>query len=157
MIKNTKNNQGFTLIEVLIVLAIASLIILIVFFAIPALKRNARNLQRRSDATHVIQGIKKYIKSNAAMPSTGALGAGGSTATIGESGNTTSIKLKFYTADNVSIVGWAVNVPALLAVDKMEVVTGAACEGNAVVASSSSNSFAVIYMAEPSTIYCLSS
>ncbi|MDQ3065292.1 MAG: prepilin-type N-terminal cleavage/methylation domain-containing protein, partial [bacterium] len=37
-IKN--NNKGFTIIEVLIVLAIAGLIMLIVFLAVPALQRN---------------------------------------------------------------------------------------------------------------------
>jgi prepilin-type N-terminal cleavage/methylation domain-containing protein len=35
-----KRQQGFTIIEVLIVLAIAALILLIVFLAVPALQRN---------------------------------------------------------------------------------------------------------------------
>jgi prepilin-type N-terminal cleavage/methylation domain-containing protein len=34
---------GFTIIEVMIVLAIAGLILLIVFLAVPALEREARN------------------------------------------------------------------------------------------------------------------
>jgi prepilin-type N-terminal cleavage/methylation domain-containing protein len=38
-----KREAGFTIIEVLIVLAIAALILLIVFLAVPALQRNARN------------------------------------------------------------------------------------------------------------------
>jgi prepilin-type N-terminal cleavage/methylation domain-containing protein len=49
--KLSKENKGFTIIEVLIVLAIAGLIMLIVFLAVPALQRNARNTQRTSDAS----------------------------------------------------------------------------------------------------------
>lgn len=48
-----KKQKGFTIIEVLIVLAIAGLIILIVFLAVPALQRNSRNTQRSNDASQV--------------------------------------------------------------------------------------------------------
>lgn len=51
--KLKKNNKGFTIIEVLIVLAIAGLILLIVFLAVPALQRNSRNNQRNSDASKI--------------------------------------------------------------------------------------------------------
>lgn len=48
-----KKTEGFTIIEVLIVLAIAGLIMLIVFLAVPALQRNQRNSNRDSDASRV--------------------------------------------------------------------------------------------------------
>ena len=51
----TKREEGFTIIEVLIVLAIAGLILLIVFLAIPALQRNSRNTQRKNDSAGVSQ------------------------------------------------------------------------------------------------------
>jgi prepilin-type N-terminal cleavage/methylation domain-containing protein len=51
--KLRNKNEGFTIIEVLIVLAIAGLILLIVFLAVPALRRNARNTQRTDDAAKV--------------------------------------------------------------------------------------------------------
>lgn len=44
---NTK--KGFTIIEVVLVLAIAGLIFLMVFLALPALQRNQRDTQRKSD------------------------------------------------------------------------------------------------------------
>jgi prepilin-type N-terminal cleavage/methylation domain-containing protein len=44
-----KRNEGFTIIEVMIVLAIAGLIMLVVFLAVPALQRNSRNTQRNND------------------------------------------------------------------------------------------------------------
>ena len=48
-----KRTEGFTIIEVLIVLAIAGLIMLIVFLAVPALQRNSRNNARNSEAARV--------------------------------------------------------------------------------------------------------
>ena len=45
--KLKKSNQGFTIIEVMIVLAIAGLILLIVFLAVPALQRNGRNTTKK--------------------------------------------------------------------------------------------------------------
>lgn len=53
MKKLSKTQEGFTIIEVLIVLAIAGLIMLIVFLAVPALQRNSRNTQRSNDASLV--------------------------------------------------------------------------------------------------------
>ncbi len=54
MLQNLRKQQkGFTIIEVLIVLAIAGLILLIVFLAVPALQRNSRNTQRSSDASKI--------------------------------------------------------------------------------------------------------
>ncbi len=59
-----KNQKGFTIIEVLIVLAIAGLILLIVFLAVPALQRNSRNTQRKSDAGAALSGVSEYINNN---------------------------------------------------------------------------------------------
>ncbi|PLS80866.1 hypothetical protein CYG49_03830, partial [Candidatus Saccharibacteria bacterium] len=47
--KKTSKQSGFTIIEVVLVLAIAALIFLIVFLAVPALQRGQRDTQRRSD------------------------------------------------------------------------------------------------------------
>src|SRR5258707_5405230 len=56
--------QGFTIIEVLIVLAIAGLILLIVFLAVPALQRNSRNTQRNNDVSSAIGAMSEYINNN---------------------------------------------------------------------------------------------
>lgn len=65
-----KNNQkGFTIIEVLIVLAIAGLIMLVVFLAVPALQRNSRNTQRKNDVSVVLGAISEYnTLKNGKMP-----------------------------------------------------------------------------------------
>ena len=44
---------GFTIIEVVLVLAIAGLIFLMVFLALPALNRGQRNTQRKRDAAQI--------------------------------------------------------------------------------------------------------
>lgn len=63
-IKNRNKDQGFTIIEVLIVLAIAGLILLIVFLAVPALQRASRNTQRKNDASAISGAVANYISDN---------------------------------------------------------------------------------------------
>ena len=65
MLKNLrKKAEGFTIIEVLIVLAIAGLILLIVFLAVPALQRSAKNTQRKTDATAIATAISNFESNN---------------------------------------------------------------------------------------------
>ena len=58
------NNKGFTIIEVVLVLAIASLIFLMVFVALPALQRNQRDTARRQDVGHVLASLNNYRSNN---------------------------------------------------------------------------------------------
>lgn len=62
--KLNKSNEGFTIIEVLIVLAIAGLIILIVFLAVPALQRNSRNTGVRNDSARVAGLVQETANNN---------------------------------------------------------------------------------------------
>jgi prepilin-type N-terminal cleavage/methylation domain-containing protein len=67
------SSEGFTIIEVMIVLAIAALILLIVLLAVPALQRNARNTSRRNDASSLVSAINEYISNqNGALPTSAA-------------------------------------------------------------------------------------
>jgi type IV pilus assembly protein PilA len=59
--KIRKQTEGFTIIEVLIVLAIAGLIMLIVFLAVPALQRNSRNNARNNDASRIASAITECL------------------------------------------------------------------------------------------------
>lgn len=56
--------KAFTIIEVVLVLAIAGLIFLMVFIAFPALSRSRRDTQRRSDLSKVIAQIQSYQVNN---------------------------------------------------------------------------------------------
>ena len=70
---NTKSKSGFTIIEVVLVLAIAGLIFLIVFLAVPALQRSQRDTQRRNDASRALTALSNYKSNNkGALPTTTA-------------------------------------------------------------------------------------
>ena len=58
-------NKGFTIIEVLIVLAIIAVMMLAVFLAVPALNRNLRNNSIESDAQKILQKSKYKPKKQA--------------------------------------------------------------------------------------------
>jgi prepilin-type N-terminal cleavage/methylation domain-containing protein len=59
-----KSKEGFTIIEVMIVLAIAALILLVVFLAVPALQRSQRNNARKSDASRVAAAIVDFTSNS---------------------------------------------------------------------------------------------
>src|SRR5687768_8431459 len=72
-----KTNKGFTIIEVVLVLAIAGLIFLVVFLALPALQRSQRDTQRRSDMSRFLSQIQNYQSNNQGqVPTTAASGTG---------------------------------------------------------------------------------
>lgn len=126
--KLKKNNKGFTIIEVMIVLAIAGLILLIVFLAVPALQRSSHNTSRKSDAANISAAIATFETNNSGKvptfygvnaTNTGYLdvcGAGGTTSgsvTLTCTGNIETANLGFYTPGSIYINGTetsAVNV-----------------------------------------------
>lgn len=59
-----KQEKGFTIIEVVLVLAIAGLIFLMVFIAWPALQRSQRDTQRRDDASTFVTQLQSYATNN---------------------------------------------------------------------------------------------
>lgn len=61
---NINSKKGFTIIEVVLVLAIAGLIFLMVFIALPALQRNQRDTQRRNDYSMLSSAITSYASNN---------------------------------------------------------------------------------------------
>jgi prepilin-type N-terminal cleavage/methylation domain-containing protein len=64
MKENINKKRGFTIIEVVLVLAIAGLIFLMVFIALPALQRSQRNTQRRDDYSMLVTAVNSYMSSN---------------------------------------------------------------------------------------------
>jgi len=62
--KESKQKRGFTIIEVVLVLAIAGLIFLMVFLALPALQRNQRNTARRQDVGVVSAAVQTFMSNN---------------------------------------------------------------------------------------------
>ena len=60
MSRQELKQKGFTIIEVVLVLAIAALIFLMVFIALPALNRNARDQSRKTVQGKVVSAIGTY-------------------------------------------------------------------------------------------------
>lgn len=73
MAKNIKTNKGFTIIEVVLVLAIAGLIFLMVFVAFPALQRSQQDTQRQTDISRLSTQITNFkINNTNAIPGASA-------------------------------------------------------------------------------------
>lgn len=109
-----KSDEGFTIIEVMIVLAIAGLILLIVFLAVPALQRNSRNTQRKNDVQNVLGAISTYnSNNNGANPTAYA-------------DISPEVKSAFYTSSDIT---WGTTNGTIATVDtgRMYVSTGAKC------------------------------
>ena len=62
--KPIQQKQGFTIIEVVLVLAVAGLIFLMVFIALPALQRTQRDTQRRNDYSMLSTAVTNYSTNN---------------------------------------------------------------------------------------------
>lgn len=88
---NTRQQtKGFTIIEVVLVLAIAGLIFLMVFTALPALQRSQRDTARKNDVSTVASAVTNYSGNNrGAFPTTTSL----SSYVTNMSSNTTSVEV----------------------------------------------------------------
>lgn len=60
MFRAGRRMSGFTIVELLVVIAVAGLIISLVFLAIPSLERNSRNGLRRQDVSLALQAVSHY-------------------------------------------------------------------------------------------------
>jgi len=147
MLKNlqkTKDQKGFTIIEVLIVLAIAGLILLIVFLAVPALQRNSRDTSRRNDVSRILGATQEVLNNNGGQIS--ALTDANIQAAVGSLG--------YYTTTNVTM-GAVGDTPDT---EHVVIVKSAKCSGNA-AAAGATRQVAVLYKIESSngTAQCTSS
>jgi prepilin-type N-terminal cleavage/methylation domain-containing protein len=151
----SKKEKGFTIIEVMIVLAIAGLIMLIVFLAVPALQRNSRNTARRTDSGRIGTASTNFAaNNNGSLPSTSA----DVTSIINDAGTLSQYPgfavagtLGTAAANKMSLVPGAASVAAIT-VDGMQLVTGAKCStaGAATSTGASAKAMALQYAQEKS-------
>jgi prepilin-type N-terminal cleavage/methylation domain-containing protein len=133
--KLQKNSKGFTIIEVLIVLAIAGLIMLIVFLAVPALQRNSRNTQRKNDVAGVLGAVAERVgNNNGNLP----------TATSEYTGQ---VNLGFYTTADISQAAGAQS-PVTDTNTVVRIVTGARCGAGGATVAGSSRQYVAQYAVE---------
>lgn len=145
--------RGFTIIEVMIVLAIAGLIMLIVFLAVPSLQRSSRNTQRKNDVSAVAAAIANYIDNNggsvpASVGGTSDLLVCGASCA---SGNTETAKLGYYTPANITLVANSAS-PTTPTKDTVVIDVGYNCNStNTGVGTASSRTAAILYAVETSS------
>jgi prepilin-type N-terminal cleavage/methylation domain-containing protein len=72
MNKTLRSKKGFTLIEIVLVLAIAGLIMLIVFLAVSGAQKSRRDTQRKGDAQGLAAALEQYYSTNQSYPASGA-------------------------------------------------------------------------------------
>lgn len=158
MLKKLKtNNRGFTIIEVMIVLAVAAMIILIVLLAVPALQRSSRNTTIKSDASSVAAAISTWETNNAgALPGTitgtGDITIAGSSATV----NPDTVKIQGTTTASLVTALPTIGASATLQPNAIQVWSGHKCSttpGDTTAANYTANtrSMAVFYVTETSS------
>lgn len=138
---NKKRQEGFTIVEVMIVLAIAGLIILVVFLAVPALQRNSRNTQRSNDASLVGAAINECLNSR------NGVSTGCDADTAAELGNfLDKSKLR-----QLTDVGFSTTAPAASDITTINIAFSSKCntEGSARVAAGA-RQVALLYNVEGS-------
>lgn len=156
--------KGFTIIEVLIVLAIAGLILLVVFLAVPALQRNSRNTQRNSDIASILGAVNEYTNNNnGALPDTLAVDTAGKL-TVSDSTSSSENQITANLGYYKSGVSWGgTTVPATNGTTTSTVIvySQAECNTNATQAqggaSVPSRSIAVNYTLEANAKQCKAS
>jgi prepilin-type N-terminal cleavage/methylation domain-containing protein len=132
-----RKEEGFTIIEVLIVLAIAGLIILIVLLAVPALQRNGRNTATKNDASALAGAVSEYKSNN----------DGGNPTTIGGTGTITVSGAAGTVSAEAKLQGGVTPISAVAADATNTVVytLNAKCDGSA-----STRAVAIHYWVEQS-------
>lgn len=125
-LQQKRSQGGFTIIEVLIVLAIAGLIMVVVFLAIPNLQKSQRNNSRKTDGNNTLSALSDFVSNNG-----GTLPA----SCTGSAGCTWMPKLGYFDASgtNVKFINdsSAFTAPAVPTSEQLDIISGATCGGGA--------------------------
>lgn len=149
MLKRLLNkNQGFTLIEVVIVLAIAGLIFVIVFLAVSQAQASRRDTQRKSDTDRLRAAVNQYASNNNGnVPSSQA--------------NIDSVTTSYvtnFTDPSGSAYTVAYGTTAPTAVANIAYNAGRICSGAAMTATGAgARDFAILGYLERGGVFCVDS
>jgi prepilin-type N-terminal cleavage/methylation domain-containing protein len=143
-----RKESGFTIIEVLIVLAIAGLILLVVFLAVPALQRNSRNTTYRNEASRLVDGYGEISANSGGSVLTA------SSATAPGTGSDAAKVLAAANTKNITKLTIAVQASAAAptATDSATIATGAKCKSDqSGVDPGSSRQVSILFLVETSS------
>lgn len=152
--------KGFTIIEVVLVLAIAGLIFLMVFVALPALQRSQRDTQRRNDMSRVATALTQYQANNNKLPDdvkSATSNAAFITNYLGGNefkdpdGSLYQVRIRTMrnSGDHVSLAGGSVN-------HLVDIYKSAKCGDKSIdYYSGGQNYYALMYKLEGAGVYCI--
>ena len=154
---SSSQNPAFTIIEVVLVLAIAGLIFLMVFIALPTLQRNQRDTQRKNDLSRLKTALDSYKSNSKGQIPTQAgfnsfidsyIKINGEPFTD-PSGTDYIFGLNYDTSSNV---GWK---PTDTNYHSMHFGAGMKCDGEAKVVANGMNNYSLQMKLESGGVYCI--
>lgn len=163
MIKNNNNSKkGFTIIEVVLVLAIAGLIFLMVFIALPTLQRSQKDTRRKSDFARFLSQIQSYQSNNRdALPTNWVdfvdryLKVDGDPFADPDGADYVVEAQECGSGPTVACTGAANSMTSFLENGHvLHVVTKATCDGEKAIGSTGNRKIAILYKLEGGGIYC---
>lgn len=152
-----KKKNGFTIIEVALVLAIAGLIFLMVFIALPQLQRQQRDSRRRDDILSFLETVKKYQTNNRGMLPTELEWDSFKDQYLQNfvDPNGIDYELQATECTTTGSTNDCVGSPDLSAMDyRLYIFTKATCDGAKAIQTSNPRNIAVLYRMEGSGMYC---
>ncbi len=161
MLKNLlrKRQRGFTIIEVMIVLAIAGLILVVVLVAVPQLYRNQRDTARRDVLARVSTELLAFASNNNGVMPFATIPSAGDIVQFKNNYITGKVDAKNPSTGNPYTIEYAPNDTADPTVDQILVHRGATCSGERSTGSTNlptARSFAIRLQLEGgTTFYCV--
>jgi prepilin-type N-terminal cleavage/methylation domain-containing protein len=152
-VQQKNKEKGFTIIEVVLVLAIAGLIFLMVFIALPALQRSQRDQQRRNDLSRAQTAVQNYQTNNrGVLPTFNAAFISGYLTTNGDS--FADPDGTAYTFDSSNATDGF--VPTTFTSGKIYATKNAVCDGEKANTGQGGNKVALQYKLEGGGVACVS-
>lgn len=154
-VQQKNKEKGFTIIEVVLVLAIAGLIFLMVFIALPALQRGQRDTQRRDDVSRFVSQLNSYATNN----------RGSIPRTAGQVDTFKTSYLKWTSGEDGEFkdpqtgVGYTISLasgtePGTPAIGTIQYIPGAQCNNESLSSAGSNRQAAVRTQLESGGVFC---
>ena len=155
-----KKESGFTIIEVMIVLALAGLIIAAVIVAVPQLQRNQRNAARRDITARIKTEIDSYSANNngkipvavADITSLQTRYLSGIASNIQDPKTGAAVGVTYYATAVATGAFPAASIPAVGAINYQDKVV---CNGEDATNTGNARQYALWTQLEGGAIYCL--
>jgi prepilin-type N-terminal cleavage/methylation domain-containing protein len=149
-LKELRAKEGFTIIEVIIVLVIGAVIMLAVFLVVPQLQRTQRNARQQDNARRALAGIQQFASNNNNTFPTAAQLLQQTGTLTNPVGNTDLV------AGSISIGAAGSSTASTPSAGNLVIFNGATCTNTPGITAAATNSYAVIVGTEPAnTSYCV--